>query len=101
LSYLSRTEKLSLVRVLRERDGNFCCWCRRILRKAEESPPVSEMPLPDDYPTLEHLIKRCHGGKHRPYNLKLSCPSCNQHRERREGELLSQATAIDIPRRFN
>ena len=86
MSYLKRAEKLCLIEVIRFRDGSLCCWCLKLLSSTGTFPATSG-PLAENYPTLEHIIKRADGGKNAPANLKLSCPSCNHGRDKREHPL--------------
>jgi 5-methylcytosine-specific restriction endonuclease McrA len=67
-----------------DRDGYYCCWCGRKLLHLDLLPKVADGTLPDNYPTLEHILKRSRGGENKPFNLKLSCPHCNSTRDKRE-----------------
>lgn len=67
------------VLALYARDGRNCYWCgRALIRRDDFVPAVGR--LPDDYPTLEHLVPRSMGGSDRLENLVLACPPCNVER---------------------
>ena len=89
MSYIRREEKQEIRRLLFVRDGDKCCWCGKKLMHVDFLDDVASDRLPKNYPTLEHMLKRCHGGPHEPFNLKLSCPPCNSTRDKRTGFLSS------------
>lgn len=64
---------------LRERQGGCCCYCHGAMRTY----PKGSMPVGGYRPdgeTLEHLRRRCEGGKTTPDNVALACFRCNSER---------------------
>jgi 5-methylcytosine-specific restriction endonuclease McrA len=55
---------IRLYKVLRERDGDGCFFCPKLMEKKDT--------------TLEHLLSRTHGGSNHMHNLALAHQKCNQ-----------------------
>lgn len=72
-SIVSTWGKKRQLRLLIERDGLRCIWCKRLC-----NPSLS--PSADAFPTKEHIIRRADGGSNRMSNLKVACRKCNNHR---------------------
>lgn len=70
----SRAVKTQRLRdLLRARDGDLCHWCKQIMI-FEGNPNGAK------YATIEHLVKREHGGHRIPSNTALACRKCNNTR---------------------
>lgn len=63
----SAIAKQRIVRLLIERDGNACVWC-----KIELVAPW--------LPTIEHWVPKSLGGSNKLENLRLACAWCNRKR---------------------
>lgn len=68
---------ISLKRKVAERYGTLCHWCgvQTIICKNKNGTP-----LPDDYRTLEHIIRRADGGSNAIENCRIACRKCNNER---------------------
>ncbi len=60
---------------LRHRDGDRCFWCGTGFVMGWTGPT-----LPDDAPTIDHVIPRSKGGTNDLDNLLLACNKCNNKR---------------------
>ena len=60
----------------------FCYWCAMYLVYVK----IDGGPLPDDFPTIDHINSRLMHPDGRPKVgvIVLSCPGCNQDRNRQE-----------------
>lgn len=76
-----------------ERHGLKCCWCGRTC-----DPSLSSNA--DLYPTREHLIRRCDGGKNTVENLRIACRKCNGSRHSLNWEHASKhpPQVLEIPK---
>lgn len=58
---------------LRRIQNGKCCYCRVQMTKPQNrASPTSE--------TIEHLQRKCEGGKNGKHNLALACHACNTQR---------------------
>lgn len=68
----------------------FCHWCNRPLKLYPDYPEkYQNKPMPEDYPTIDHLnsktgLKKRPDPKMKARTLVLSCPSCNNNRAKKE-----------------
>ena len=72
------------------RDGWFCWICGMefipffdylvMSYERSQTPTNRQGSIPDNYPTLDHILERREGGSNRTVNLKLACPDCNNKR---------------------
>lgn len=70
-----------LVGYLRERDGDKCKICRRVIRFDLRSGPRGH----DSGPSVDHVVPRSQGGSDELANLRLAHWGCNRQRNNRGG----------------
>lgn len=75
LSFKLANGKRVVKNYLRERDGDACCWCQRIMS-------FNIKPSSKYYPTIEHLKRKCEGGSNSLDNLALAHKFCNNERHK-------------------
>lgn len=63
-------------RSLRERDGDNCCYCGRLMRFDRPAPQ-------SEWATIEHLVPVSKGGSHTWDNVRLACKGCNSRQGNR------------------
>lgn len=67
-------QRRRLRRILRARDGDLCCWCRKLL-------PFGQFGHTPLTPTIEHLVPLRIGGSNDLSNLFLAHYWCNTSRD--------------------
>lgn len=70
-------------RALRERDGDRCFYCARVMKFDPTYRGSARRPWrvhPAEEATVEHLVDRQHGGTNDLGNLVLACKACNNNR---------------------
>lgn len=78
---LSHKRRRALLEKIVERDGLGCWYCgRTLLDPRTEAGKYPLGKLPDNYPTIDHVIPRVLGGTNSVSNLKASCPQCNNQK---------------------
>ena len=82
--YVASTKYLRLRRARLMQKDPHCYWCRKPLKEYY----ATSHGLPDDFPTIDHLVSRFSGKRKEVYmkerTLVLSCPKCNQDRANEE-----------------
>lgn len=75
-TYKTSKGKTAIRRMLRVRDGEYCCWCKTPLDFAAK--------MSDDLaPTIEHIKRRSEGGAVNDLdNLALAHKKCNNERHK-------------------
>lgn len=66
----------AIVRIY-QRDGQVCRYCGRRLADVAELPCLDGGPLPENYPTLDHVVPRSQGGGNSIMNMVVACFTCN------------------------
>jgi 5-methylcytosine-specific restriction endonuclease McrA len=91
MSLRSRNSKQrkSLLRTLRERDGDLCHICYR--------PMSFKVPNQPESATFDHIIPKAVGGRDRMDNLKLAHNKCNKARGFLTQRLLPHWTLKQLP----
>lgn len=87
----SRVWKRLRIKAIYARDGALCHYCGRPLAALDEIPDLIGGPLPDDFPTLDHVVPRSKGGGHALRNLVVSCFPCNRTKGDRHDRVQVQA----------
>ena len=77
---ISVKKKLSLISQIYDRDGTKCWYCQKQLLELEQI-EKSGTGIPDDYPTIEHVIPAVIGGGDALANLRASCAPCNNAKD--------------------
>lgn len=71
-------QRQTIRRLILERDGPLCCWCKKPLLFGKRMDfGIRE---PDDWATIEHLIPISRGGTNDLSNLALAHKLCNSSR---------------------
>lgn len=65
------------LRMIYERDGSLCHYCKIQLWPLEGLPKFDGGTLPNDYPTIDHFIAVADGGTNDLDNLVAACYPCN------------------------
>ncbi len=73
---ISSKKKISFISQIYDRDGTQCWYCE-IELLALEHITKNAREIPENYPTIEHVIPRVIGGGDKLTNLRVSCPECN------------------------
>src|SRR5687768_13236267 len=65
--------------------GGKCYWCgRECMQRGHAEPKLVRTgwpgKLPDDYPTIEHIIPLSRGGGNKQANQTIACSRCNNKR---------------------
>jgi len=74
---LTSKKKVRLLNLLYQSHGPHCFYCGRDMLPLRLLTEVNRTPLPDNYPTIEHLIPQIVGGGNVIANLRVACPPCN------------------------
>lgn len=86
---------------LRERDGDCCFYCGRVMKfePTIRRTFVSSFRVhPAEEATVEHLVDRQHGGSDDLENLVLACKGCNNGRNYMGlAEKLASRKAVAVP----
>lgn len=82
----SRERKLRFIAEIYVRDGRRCRYCGCELLPLEYVVTITYNPLPDNYPTLDHVKPKSKGGRWELSNLVVACPRCNNHLKKDDEE---------------
>ena len=73
---INSKKKISFISQIYDRDGRGCWYCTVELLPLDQIVKTGG-DIPDNYPTIEHVIPRVIGGGDKLANLRVSCPECN------------------------
>lgn len=90
----SRQYKLSKIRRLVARDGPNCRRCSRELQ-VDPVPEHSNGIIPDDYPTIDHIVARVFGGSWEMENLQLLCLPCHRSKSAWERKRITKGDYLN------
>lgn len=95
---MASTHELKLWRLhlIYARDGRRCHWCRRELLAIDDIPQITSGPLPDNYPTIDHLHPQSLRGGNTPSNLVAACTICNNARGAQIHPPIPRPSTIDL-----
>jgi 5-methylcytosine-specific restriction endonuclease McrA len=77
--------RAQIVGYLRDRDGDKCGLCSKVMRFDVTTGPRGES---DQGATVDHILPRSLGGDHDPANLQLAHWSCNRAKGNRGSQQL-------------
>lgn len=90
---ISSKKKISYISQIYDRDGTDCWYCDTELLPLEKITKTAG-DIPDNYPTIEHVIPRVIGGGDKLANLRVSCPECNNAKGYQLPEELMQEMSV-------
>lgn len=75
---MTKWERRSIRATLRQRDGDACHWCKRLMLFGRRR--AFGIREPDNWATIEHVTPVSQGGTSDMSNLALACKLCNSSR---------------------
>jgi hypothetical protein len=90
---LTTSQKLEIKKRIASETGWVCMWCGCAVS-------IAVKPSCDKFATIEHIRRRCDGGKNKMDNFGLACRRCNNERHGKEDKVYDvgvTGTVIYIP----